>query len=190
MIFDARCASSTIAFTLSGDSVRGAGMDQGLSILSSINQAERVPTTTDIHLPNQAAVVAATVDLLQIPAFLCRQSDILEAAAQTGKPVNVKKGQFLAPADTRNIVSKLASFGATGTMLTERGTTFGYNTLIVDMPGLETMRGTGVPVCFDATHSAQRLGGLGQSTGGVRDALTVLGPLLPHVVSQLRGGDH
>ena len=113
-------------------------------------------------------------DLLQIPAFLCRQSDLLEACAKTSKPVNVKKGQFLSPQDAKNIVSKLEEFGATGAMLTERGTTFGYNTLIVDMPGLEIMRSHGVPVCFDATHSAQRPGGMGQSSGGVRESIPAM----------------
>jgi 2-dehydro-3-deoxyphosphooctonate aldolase (KDO 8-P synthase) len=118
--------------------------------------------------------VAEIVDLLQIPAFLCRQSDLLEAAAATGRPVNVKKGQFLAPWDTLNIVEKLRAFHAAGIMLTERGTTFGYNTLIVDMPGLETMRSYGVPVCFDATHSAQRPGGAGAVTGGVRESIPAM----------------
>ncbi|MCB0827047.1 MAG: 3-deoxy-8-phosphooctulonate synthase, partial [Armatimonadetes bacterium] len=112
--------------------------------------------------------------ILQIPAFLCRQSDLLEAASNTGIPVNVKKGQFLAPHDTKNIVDKLAAFGAKGTMLTERGTSFGYNTLIVDMPGLEVMRSYGVPVCFDATHSAQRPGGAGTATGGVRESIPAM----------------
>ncbi len=133
-----------------------------------------LPVTTDIHLPEQAAAAASVVDILQIPAFLCRQSDLLEAAAATGKPVNVKKGQFLAPWDTRNIVTKLEGFGANGIMLTERGTSFGYNTLVVDMPGLETMRSYGVPVCFDATHSAQRPGGAGETTGGVRESIPAM----------------
>ncbi|HLO97783.1 MAG TPA: 3-deoxy-8-phosphooctulonate synthase, partial [Fimbriimonas sp.] len=119
-------------------------------------------------------IAARTVDILQIPAFLCRQSDLLEAAAVTGKPVNVKKGQFLAPYDTKNIVAKVQSFGASGVMLCERGTTFGYNTLIVDMPGLEVMRSYGVPVCFDATHSAQRPGGAGATTGGVRESIPAM----------------
>lgn len=155
-------------------SERGLGMEAGLEILNGISASMGLPTTTDIHLPDQAAPVAAVVDILQIPAFLCRQSDMLEAAALTGKPVNVKKGQFLAPQDTKNIVAKLESFGAKGTMLTERGTTFGYNTLIVDMPGLEVMRSYGVPVCFDATHSAQRPGGQGTSSGGVRESIPAM----------------
>jgi 2-dehydro-3-deoxyphosphooctonate aldolase (KDO 8-P synthase) len=167
-------ASFDKANRTSADSVRGAGVEQGLGIIAEVGKRLGVPTTTDIHLPDQAAVVASVVDLLQIPAFLCRQSDLLEAAAATGKPVNVKKGQFLAPQDTKNIVEKLRSFHAGGAMLTERGTTFGYNTLVVDMPGLEIMRSFGVPVCFDATHSAQRPGGQGASTGGVRESIPAM----------------
>ncbi|RYG31184.1 3-deoxy-8-phosphooctulonate synthase, partial [bacterium] len=120
------------------------------------------------------ALAARSIDLLQIPAFLSRQSDLLEAAALTGKPVNVKKGQFLAPHDTKNIVEKLQDYQAKGIMLTERGASFGYNALIVDFPGLETMRGYGVPVCFDATHSAQRPGGQGTSTGGARETIPAM----------------
>lgn len=153
---------------------RGAGIEVGLDILERIHGEFDLPTTTDIHLPDQAAPVAQVVDLLQIPAFLCRQSDLLEAAAKTGKPVNVKKGQFLAPWDAKNIVDKLESFGANGVMLTERGTTFGYNTLIVDMPGLETLCSFGVPVCFDATHSAQRPGGAGTATAGNRESIPAM----------------
>jgi 2-dehydro-3-deoxyphosphooctonate aldolase (KDO 8-P synthase) len=149
-------------------------MDAGLDIIARIKDEFKVPATTDIHLPDQVSAVAKVVDLLQIPAFLSRQTDLLEAAAASGKPVNVKKGQFLAPQDTKNIVDKLASFGAQGAMLTERGTTFGYNTLIVDMPGLEIMRSYGVPVCFDATHSAQRPGGSGTSTAGVRESIPAM----------------
>jgi 2-dehydro-3-deoxyphosphooctonate aldolase (KDO 8-P synthase) len=156
------------------DTARGSGIDAGLEILASVSTTHHLPVTTDIHLPEQAACVAEVVDLLQIPAFLCRQTDILEAAARTGRPVNVKKGQFLAPWDAKNIVDKLRTFDAAGIMLTERGTTFGYNTLIVDMPGLETMRSFGVPVCFDATHSAQRPGGAGTSTGGARETIPAL----------------
>ncbi len=167
-------ASFDKANRTSGGSVRGAGMEAGLEILSDIAQKLDLPVTTDIHLPDQAAPVAEVVDILQIPAFLCRQSDILEAAAKTGRPVNVKKGQFLAPWDAKNIVEKLRSFDANGIMLCERGTSFGYNTLIVDFPGLETMRSYGVPVCFDATHSAQRPGGAGTSTGGVRESIPAM----------------
>lgn len=153
---------------------RGFGMDEGLEIISTVGRKLGVPTTTDVHLPDQAASVAEQIDLLQVPAFLCRQTDLLEACAATGKPVNVKKGQFLAPQDTKNIVEKLKSFEANGIMLTERGTTFGYNMLVVDMPGLEIMRGFGVPVCFDATHSAQRPGAAGSSSGGNRDQIPAL----------------
>lgn len=167
-------ASFDKANRTSGGSVRGFGTGRGLEILGEVKARLGVPVTTDIHLPDQAREVASVVDLLQIPAFLCRQSDLLEAAANTGKPVNVKKGQFLAPWDAKNIVEKLTAFGAEGIMLTERGTSFGYNTLVVDMPGLEIMRSFGVPVCFDATHSAQRPGGAGTQTGGNRDSIPAL----------------
>lgn len=167
-------ASFDKANRTSGSTTRGDGIDAGLAILNEIKKEFGLPVTTDIHLPDQAANVAEVADILQIPAFLCRQTDILEAAARTGKPVNVKKGQFLAPSDTKNIVEKLRSFDANGIMLTERGTSFGYNTLIVDMPGLETMRSFGVPVCFDATHSAQRPGAAGTSTGGVRESIPAM----------------
>lgn len=167
-------ASFDKANRTSAGTTRGAGMEAGLQIIADTASKFGLPCTTDIHLPEQAAEVAPVIDLLQIPAFLCRQSDLLEAAAATGRPVNVKKGQFLAPNDTKNIVEKLASFGASGTMLTERGTSFGYNTLIVDMPGLEIMRSFGVPVCFDATHSAQRPGGMGASSGGVRESIPAM----------------
>jgi 2-dehydro-3-deoxyphosphooctonate aldolase (KDO 8-P synthase) len=153
---------------------RGMGIEAGLEILQRIKDQTGLPVTTDIHLPEQASIAAPVVDLLQIPAFLCRQSDLLQAAAETRKPVNVKKGQFLAPWDTKNIVEKLRSYRAEGVMLTERGTSFGYNALIVDMPGLETMRSFGVPVCFDATHSAQRPGGMGTASGGVRESIPAM----------------
>lgn len=153
---------------------RGEGMVAGLEIIRSTASRYGVPCTTDIHLPDQAEPVSKVADILQIPAFLCRQTDLLEAAALTGRPVNVKKGQFLAPHDTKNIVVKLQSLQANGIMLTERGTTFGYNTLIVDMPGLEIMRSFGVPVCFDATHSAQRPGGAGTATAGVRESIPAM----------------
>ncbi len=167
-------ASFDKANRTSAGSVRGNGIEEGLDILTKIKQEFNLPTTTDIHLPQHAQLAAKTVDLLQIPAFLCRQSDLLEAAAETGKPVNIKKGQFLAPHDTKNIVAKMNSFGAAGTMLCERGTSFGYNALIVDMPGLEVMRSFGVPVCFDATHSAQRPGAGGTTTDGVRDSIPAM----------------
>lgn len=167
-------ASFDKANRTSGETVRGHGMTEGLALLAKTAERFKVPTTTDVHLPDQALPAAGVVDLLQVPAFLCRQSDLLEACAETGKSVNVKKGQFLAPHDARNIVSKLVSFAANGIMLTERGTTFGYNALIVDMPGLEIMRSFGVPVCFDATHSAQRPGGEGTASGGNRDSIPAL----------------
>lgn len=167
-------ASFDKANRTSASTTRGDGMEAGLSILGEISEKLYLPTTTDIHLPDQALPVAKVVDLLQIPAFLCRQSDLLEACAATGKPVNVKKGQFLAPQDTKNIVEKLKGYEANGIMLTERGTTFGYNMLVVDMPGLEIMRSFGVPVCFDATHSAQRPGAGGISSGGNRDQIPAL----------------
>ena len=167
-------ASFDKANRTSVNTTRGFGMDEGLAILAAVKERYSLPVTTDIHLPDQAERVAGTVDLLQVPAFLCRQSDLLEACAKTGKPVNVKKGQFLSPQDSKNIVEKLRSFGANGIMLTERGTTFGYNMLVVDMPGLEIMRSFGVSVCFDATHSAQRPGGAGSSSGGNRDQIPAL----------------
>ncbi|QYK53862.1 MAG: 3-deoxy-8-phosphooctulonate synthase [Fimbriimonadaceae bacterium] len=153
---------------------RGFGMAEGLKIIQNIGQTFDLPTTTDVHDAHQVGTVASVVDLLQVPAFLCRQTDLLEACAVTGKPVNVKKGQFLAPWDTKNIVDKLSAFGAKGAMLTDRGTSFGYNTLVVDMPGLEIMRSFGHPVCFDATHSAQRPGGAGTATGGNRDSIPAM----------------
>jgi len=167
-------ASFDKANRTSAGTVRGSGIDEGLRIIANVKARFNVPATTDIHLPKQALPASTVVDILQIPAFLCRQSDLLEAAAATGKPVNVKKGQFLAPGDTKNIVEKLESFAASGIILTERGTTFGYNTLIVDMPGLEIMRGFGVPVCFDATHSAQRPGAAGTASGGVRESIPAM----------------
>lgn len=167
-------ASFDKANRTSVSTTRGSGMEEGLAILQAVKDRFGVPVTTDVHLPDQAAPVAKVVDLLQIPAFLCRQTDLLEACARTGRAVNVKKGQFLAPQDTKNIVEKLRSFDANGVMLTERGTTFGYNALVVDMPGLEIMRSFGVPVCFDATHSAQRPGAAGASSGGNRDAIPAM----------------
>ncbi len=144
-------------------SYRGPGMAEGLPILARIGERVGAPVTTDIHLPEQAARVAEVVDLLQVPAFLCRQTDLLEAAAATGRPVNVKKGQFVAPADMAGVLGKLP---AGRVMLTERGTTFGYHDLVVDFRSLPTMRALGVPVCFDATHSVQSPGGA--TTGGDR----------------------
>lgn len=167
-------ASFDKANRTSANSNRGDGMDAGLAILAHIAKTFDLPVTTDIHDAHQSEPVASVVDILQIPAFLCRQSDLLAACAQTGKPVNVKKGQFLAPWDTKNIVEKLQAFHAQGIMLTDRGTSFGYNNLVVDMPGLEIMRSYDVPVCFDATHSAQRPGGAGSTTGGNRDSIPAM----------------
>jgi 2-dehydro-3-deoxyphosphooctonate aldolase (KDO 8-P synthase) len=167
-------ASFDKANRTSADTVRGAGIGAGLSIIESVKRRLRVPVTTDVHLPDQACLLSDSIDLLQVPAFLSRQTDLLEACAKTNRPVNVKKGQFLAPWDAANIVHKLRGFGAKGIMLTERGTSFGYNNLVVDMPGLEIMRGLGVPVCFDATHSAQRPGAGGTASGGNRDAIPAL----------------
>lgn len=167
-------ASFDKANRTSSSSIRGHGITAGLEMIQSIGDQFNLPTTTDIHDSEQAPIAAQVVDMLQVPAFLCRQTDILESCAFTGKPVNVKKGQFLAPWDTKNIVDKLRSFPATGIMLTDRGTSFGYNTLVVDMPGLEIMRSNDVPVCFDATHSAQRPGGLGTSTAGNRESIPAM----------------
>lgn len=167
-------ASFDKANRTSAGTSRGPGIDEGLNWIRSAADAIGVPCTTDVHDAEQPALVSSVIDLLQVPAFLCRQSDILEACAETGKPVNVKKGQFLAPWDAKNIVDKLRSFDASGIMLTERGTSFGYNALVVDMPGLEIMRSFGVPVCMDATHAAQRPGAAGGSSGGNRDAIPAL----------------
>ncbi len=158
----------------SGDSFRGLGMQEGLAILAEIRAEVGVPVLTDIHESTQAAAVAEVVDCLQIPAFLCRQTDLLLAAAHTGKAMNVKKGQFLAPEDMANVVAKLKTAGAKNLLLTERGVTFGYRTLVVDFSGFPTLRATGQPLVFDATHSVQRPGGLGQSSGGDRTKVPYL----------------
>ncbi|NUQ00414.1 MAG: 3-deoxy-8-phosphooctulonate synthase, partial [Armatimonadetes bacterium] len=136
-------------------SYRGPGLEEGLAMLARVRERLGVPVTTDLHEREQCGAVAQVADLLQIPAFLCRQTDLLLAAAATGRPVSVKKGQFMAPDDMRNVVNKLTSGGANGVLLMERGTTFGYHNLVVDMRGLVTMRELGWPVCFDATHSVQ-----------------------------------
>jgi 2-dehydro-3-deoxyphosphooctonate aldolase (KDO 8-P synthase) len=158
----------------SGKAYRGMGIDEALRIFEEVKRATGLAVTTDVHEREQCAVVAEVVDLLQIPAFLCRQTDLLIAAAATGRPVNVKKGQFLAPWDMRNVANKLDEAGASGVMLTERGTTFGYNNLVVDMRGLVTMAETGKPVIFDATHSVQQPGGKGDATVGERRFAPVL----------------
>lgn len=153
--------------SLSG--MRGLGIDEGLRILATIREEFGVPVLTDVHGPDQCATVASVVDVLQIPAFLCRQTDLLLAAGETGKAVNVKKGQFLAPWDMANVADKLASTGNEKIMLCERGTSFGYNTLVSDFRALPEMASTGWPVVFDATHSVQQPGGHGTSSGGKRE---------------------
>lgn len=155
-------------------SFRGPGVEEGCRILGEIGKELGVPVTTDIHSPQDAEIAAEHIDLLQIPAFLCRQTDLLEAAAKTGRAVNVKKGQFLAPWDTVNIAEKLRAFECRNFVLTERGTTFGYNNLVADMRSLYWMRKEGLPVVFDATHSVQRPGGLGGTTGGDGELAPVL----------------
>ena len=152
----------------SGESFRGPGLDEGLAILARLRQRLGVPVVTDLHEPVQAPRLAEVVDLLQIPAFLCRQTDLLRAAAATGKPVNLKKGQFLSPTEAGPAVEKLRQGGASGVVVTERGTTFGYHDLVVDMRSLPLIRAQGVPVCFDATHSVQQPGGQGNRSGGRR----------------------
>ena len=155
-------------------SFRGQPIDRGLAILQRVKEEVGVPVLTDIHLPEQAAIAAEVVDILQIPAFLCRQTDLLLAAAATGKTVNVKKGQFLAPWDMKNVVKKLEESGHHKIMLTERGTSFGYNTLVVDFRSLPQMRALGYPVVFDATHSVQMPGGQGNKSGGQREFVPYL----------------
>ncbi|MGR3649366.1 MAG: 3-deoxy-8-phosphooctulonate synthase [Shimia sp.] len=158
--------------SLSG--VRGMGIDAGLAVLDGIRKDFGVPVLTDVHTEEQCAVAAQAVDILQIPAFLCRQTDILLAAGKTGAVVNVKKGQFLAPWEMGNIVTKIESTGNDRIMLTERGTSFGYNTLVADMRGLPQMAATGYPVVMDATHSVQQPGGKGGSSGGQREFAPVM----------------
>tara|TARA_R110001606_G_scaffold375207_3_gene533394 strand:- start:97 stop:930 length:834 start_codon:yes stop_codon:yes gene_type:complete len=153
---------------------RGLGIDDGLAILQSVGKSIGVPVLTDVHTQEQCAIAAEAVDILQIPAFLCRQTDMLIAAGNTGKVVNVKKGQFLAPWDMPNVVSKIESTGNTRILLTERGTSFGYNTLVADMRSLPQMAKTGYPVVMDATHSVQQPGGQGGSSGGQREFAPVM----------------
>ena len=147
---------------------RGPGIDEGLRVLDEIKRQTGLPVLTDVHLPEQAPAVAQVADVLQVPAFLCRQTDLLAAVARTGRPVNVKKGQFLAPGDMRHVVDKLRESGAGGILLTERGTSFGYRELVVDMRSLPLMRSLGCPVVFDATHSVQRPSADGERSGGDR----------------------
>ncbi len=156
------------------DSYRGIGIDAGLAILAAVRERLGVPVTTDIHLPDQAAVAAQSVQLLQIPAFLARQTDLLIAAAETGLPVNVKKGQFMAPTDMQHVVNKLENAGCRRVLLTERGTFFGYGSLVNDMTAIAKMQSLGTPVVFDATHSVQNPSAAGGKTGGDR---TMVEPL-------------
>jgi 2-dehydro-3-deoxyphosphooctonate aldolase (KDO 8-P synthase) len=158
--------------SLSGE--RGIGMDTALPVFAEIRSTFALPVITDVHEPDQCAVVAAAVDVLQIPAFLCRQTDLLVAAARTGRPINVKKGQFLAPWDMANVVGKIRSAGNDAVMVCERGASFGYNTLISDMRALPILAQTGCPVVFDATHSVQQPGGRGTASGGQREFAPVL----------------
>ena len=148
---------------------RGVGLDEGLKILQEVRDTFKVPVLTDAHDAHQMPAVGEVVDVIQIPAFLCRQTDVLVAAAKTGKVVNVKKGQFLAPTDMGNVAEKVAESGNDKVLLTERGTSFGYNTLVTDFRGLRIMADTGYPVIFDATHSVQMPGGNGKSSGGKRE---------------------
>lgn len=153
---------------------RGPGMETGLEWLGEVGRRFGLPVTTDVHHPEQCARVAEVCDLLQIPAFLCRQTDLVVAAARTGRAVNLKKGQFLAPWDMRNAVEKCRGSGNLNVLVTERGTTFGYGRLVVDMAGLPHLAATGAPVVFDATHSVQEPGSLGSATGGNREMVPVL----------------
>ncbi|MBV1895330.1 MAG: 3-deoxy-8-phosphooctulonate synthase [Rhodobacteraceae bacterium] len=149
--------------------IRGPGIEDGLAMLDSVKKHIKVPVLTDIHTPEQCRMAAQVCDILQIPALLCRQTDLILAAAETGAAINVKKGQFLAPWDMANVVGKIESTGNTKILLTERGTSFGYNTLVTDMRSLPQMGATGYPVVMDATHSVQQPAGLGGSTGGQRE---------------------
>ena len=153
---------------------RGLGLDESLAIFDELRSTFGLPVITDVHTAEQAQAVAPHVDILQIPAFLCRQTDLLIAAAKTGKVVNVKKGQFLAPWDMKNVIAKITDSGNPNVLATERGTSFGYNTLVNDFRGLPTMAEYGAPVIFDATHSVQQPGGLGGSSGGERKFVAAL----------------
>lgn len=164
----------------SGASFRGPGMDEGLRILEKVREATGLPVLTDVHTPEQATLAAQVVDVIQTPAFLARQTDLIEAAAATGIPVNIKKAQFMAPGDMRQVVAKAraaaanAGINADNVILTERGTSFGYNNLVVDMRGLAVMAETGCPVVFDATHAVQQPGALGDRSGGERQYVPLL----------------
>ena len=167
-------ASFDKANRTSSSSFRGLGINAGLAILQEVKDRFKIPVLTDIHESYQAAVAAEVVDVLQIPAFLCRQTDLLMAAAATGKAVNVKKGQFLSPAEMSQVVKKMRSAGVENLMLTERGNSFGYNTLVVDYRSLPQLQALGCPVIFDATHSVQQPGGQGESSGGQREYVSTL----------------
>ncbi len=156
------------------ESYRGPGLKEGIEILKSVKKELNVAILTDIHLPQQAQIVSEVCDIIQIPAFLCRQTDLLIAAAQTAKPVNVKKGQFISPWDVKNIIKKIESQNNYNIIITERGYMFGYNNLVVDMRSFEIMKGFGYPVIFDATHSVQKPGGLGDKSGGEREFIKPL----------------
>jgi 2-dehydro-3-deoxyphosphooctonate aldolase (KDO 8-P synthase) len=158
----------------SAASARGMGLENSLPILDDLRRSLDVPVLTDVHEREQCAIVAEAVDVLQIPAFLCRQTDLLLAAAQTGRAINVKKGQFLAPWDMKNVIAKIAGAGNPNILLTERGASFGYNTLVSDFRSLPIMARLGAPVVFDATHSVQQPGGQGDSTGGEREMVPYL----------------
>lgn len=161
-------ASFDKANRTSGKSFRGPGMNDGLKVLEKIHRELGIPVTTDVHLPDQASAVAEVCQLLQVPAFLARQTDLLVAVAQTGRPINVKKGQFMAPGDMQYVLEKTRQNGGGGTLLCERGTFFGYGRLVNDMQSIPLMQSLGAPVIFDATHSVQQPGGLGGATGGNR----------------------
>jgi 2-dehydro-3-deoxyphosphooctonate aldolase (KDO 8-P synthase) len=167
-------ASYDKANRTSHKSFRGVGMEEALGILEEVRKDFGVPLVSDVHTAEQAGRAGRTLDVVQVPAFLCRQTDLLEACAATGKVVNVKKGQFLAPEDMRNVAAKLEAFGAERILLTERGVSFGYNTLVTDLRAFPIMRRTGWPVVFDGTHSVQRPGGLGERSGGDREMIPFL----------------
>ncbi|MDK2971471.1 MAG: 2-dehydro-3-deoxyphosphooctonate aldolase synthase [Candidatus Sumerlaeota bacterium] len=159
----------------SSQSYRGPGLERGLAILGEVRSSVGCPVLTDVHTEEQAAVAASVVDVLQLPAFLCRQTDFVQACGRTGKPVAVKKGQFLAPEDMTNVVEKLREVGCNDILLTERGASFGYRNLVSDFRSLAIMQAlTGLPVCFDATHSVQQPGGLGTASGGKREFVPLL----------------
>ncbi|MFO0805698.1 MAG: 3-deoxy-8-phosphooctulonate synthase [Gemmataceae bacterium] len=167
-------ASFDKANRTSGKSFRGPGIHEGLKTLDAVKRATGFPVTTDIHECSQAAIAAEVCEILQVPAFLARQTDLLEACAATGRVINVKKGQFMAPWDMKNVVAKLAECGNRRVLLTERGTTFGYGMLVNDMRAIPWMQETGAPAIFDATHSVQKPGALGDRTGGIREMIPTL----------------